>query len=345
MTHALRARKVHDMLVRGSKHIMEHGKGQESRNGPVLSLHEPCIFQFDQPRERVLFWPERDANPFFHLMESLWMIAGRNDVKYLTQFVQTMDQFSDDGLTFNGAYGFRWRHHFDRDQLTLIIEELKADHTSRRCVLGMWDPSRDLGLKSRDLPCNINATFRISDGALDMSVFNRSNDMIWGALGANAVHFSMLQEYVAAALGRKVGRYWQISTNMHVYVTRHLGLLERMQSQQPGYSPYETEGYVSYPLIESQLPMQVFDDELSMFLSGEPLPMGTKSAFLKRVAAPMLSAWKAYKKGDFQMALTHVYEIGDMGWSRACQEWLLRRRTAKAKRIHQQDDGVIYDKG
>ena len=32
---------------------------------------------------------------------------------------------------------------------------------------------------------------------LCMTVCNRSNDMLWGAYGANVVHMSMLQEFVA----------------------------------------------------------------------------------------------------------------------------------------------------
>lgn len=35
--------------------------------------------------ERVLFDPKRDCNPFFHFMESLWILAGRNDVAWLSQ--------------------------------------------------------------------------------------------------------------------------------------------------------------------------------------------------------------------------------------------------------------------
>ena len=33
------------------------------------------------PTKELLFDPDRDANPFFHFMEGLWMLAGFNDLK------------------------------------------------------------------------------------------------------------------------------------------------------------------------------------------------------------------------------------------------------------------------
>src|SRR5690606_5311325 len=158
---------------------------------------------------RVLFNPERDCNPFFHLFEAMWMLAGRNDLAPLQYFVSTFGQFSDDGKTLNGAYGYRWRNaesshevinedygglgtvpgiEVDRvDQLNVIIEELRKNPDSRRCVLQMWNVQDDLMKisKSADVCCNTNCYFLITDGKLDMTVCNRSNDMVLGMLGAN----------------------------------------------------------------------------------------------------------------------------------------------------------------
>ena len=46
---------------------------------------------------------------------------------------------------------------------------------------------------------------KIKNGRLQMTVHCRSNDIIWGTYGANAVHFSILQEYVAARIGVDLG--------------------------------------------------------------------------------------------------------------------------------------------
>ena len=41
--------------------------------------------------------------------------------------------------------------------------------------------------------------------------------MLWGAYGANAVHMSVLQEYVATALNVSIGTYTQMSDSLHIY--------------------------------------------------------------------------------------------------------------------------------
>ena len=50
-----------------------------------------------------------------------------------------------------------------------------------------------------------------------MTVCCRSNDIIWGTYGTNAVHFSMLQEYLAARLNAQLGVYRHISDSFHAY--------------------------------------------------------------------------------------------------------------------------------
>jgi hypothetical protein len=50
----------------------------------------------------------RDANPFFHVMETLWMLAGRNDLPWLVRFNKRFASYSDDGgNTQPGAYGYQ----------------------------------------------------------------------------------------------------------------------------------------------------------------------------------------------------------------------------------------------
>ena len=201
--HVLRVRNVHAALPEAISLLHHYGKQQETRNGTALVCSHPVTTMYMQPEERVLFWPERDANPFFHFYEGLWMLGGRNDVASLTRFVKRMSEFSDNGTTFHGAYGHRWRKHFGLDQLQMIISHFRNDPLCRRQVLQMWDPRCDLVLPGKDIPCNLEAHFLVRDSQLDMLVSNRSNDIIWGTYGANAVHFSMLQEFVAAAVGNQ----------------------------------------------------------------------------------------------------------------------------------------------
>jgi thymidylate synthase len=201
-----------DMLWR----FKTSGVKVNTRNGPAIRIDEPVLTTIIEPTERVLFFTERDANPIFHLMESIWMLAGRNDVAFLKQFNSTIGQFSDDGFKFNAAYGHRMRHHFGFDQLKEVIKHLKADTNSRQAVVQLWETS-DFNKVTKDKACNTQLVFAIVNGALDITIFNRSNDFWWGYCGANPVHFSVIQEFVAIALEVPVGQYFTVSNNLHLY--------------------------------------------------------------------------------------------------------------------------------
>lgn len=215
----IHGRNVHQILPTALRLLRLEGVPRPSRFGDVLQLPDMVATVYDAPWERVMFWPQRDANPFFHLYESLWMLAGRQDLETLTRYVKSFSQFSDDGKTLRGAYGYRWRNFFSKDQLPTIVRMLRDNQNDRRAVLQMWDADRDLGQQKKDLPCNTIATFQVNvAGELELTVFCRSNDIVWGAYGANAVHFSFLHEYMAVATGIPQGRYTQISVNWHGYL-------------------------------------------------------------------------------------------------------------------------------
>lgn len=341
--HVLRVRNVHCALPRGIDLLEAHGYEWESRNGPVLVMPEPVCTVYERPTERVVFWPSRDANPFFHLMESLWMLQGRNDVEFVTRFVKTMKNFSDDGRTFHGAYGHRWRFHFGRDQLNDVVQELKKDPNSRRAVVSMWDANVDGGGKSgKDFPCNIEAVFRINrHHQLDMTVFNRSNDMVWGAYGANAVHFSMLQEYMAARIGVPIGRYWQVANNFHAYLNtlekvRHLNTDTNLNYPSM-HDPYRSMTVVPYQIAEEP---DYWDHDLRNFMEDPIGRYGYANCFFPQVAKPVYAAYMAHKERDYDAAYEIIAQCQASDWRRACTEWLQRRESTY---LRAKDDGVSHD--
>ena len=148
------ARNIQQALPEMVRLIKTHGVKRDSRFGPVLVAPWPVATVYQRPLERVEFWPARDSNPIFHLMEALWMLNGGRDVAFPTMFNSSFAQFSDDGVTFNAAYGHRWRRQFGLDQLRLIAEKLRINPDDRRQVLTMWDPRNDLHQQqTKDLPC------------------------------------------------------------------------------------------------------------------------------------------------------------------------------------------------
>lgn len=202
------------------------GEVDDSRNGPVRTIQEPTLFKMVNPDQRVLFHPDRKANPYFHVMETVWMLAGAQSVDFLLPFNGNMQSYAEDNNLIHGAYGYRWRNHFDRDQIKWAIDRLRKDPYNRQTVIAMWDGSVDLYEAPRDRPCNTQLIFRTIDGKLNMTVTNRSNDLVWGACGANAVHMTYLHELIARAVGLKLGTYYVVSTNLHIY-ERHWGLMDK----------------------------------------------------------------------------------------------------------------------
>lgn len=364
----------------------------QSRNGPVWVIDEPVTITYTHPLERTLLFPERDANPFFHVYEALWMLAGENSLAPLQYYVSSFGRFSDDGRTLNGAYGYRWRHAgtvYDGasegvegycrdscDQLSLLVEHLRADPSSRRAVLSMWNVEDDLlkiGRKalchtcdghwtadrakeldenpdlpcpdcsgkskpaevgSRDVCCNLAVTFLIRDDGLsrpylDMTVFNRSNDMVWGTFGANAVHFSFLQEYMANALRCFVGNYHQVSSNLHIYQNNWKpdiwlqGEIKRNRGEWP------SNRYL--PLFQSPEGREDFDREVKEFVrlnrNGEEITatQNWNSPFLAEIAQPLLHAFHLHKQRDYPSAYQWLARIQHADWVEAGYHWIRKR--------------------
>lgn len=340
MFTTIHARNVNDALEKGLEHLESAGIRLPSRNGTVLKSPGPVVTVYRQPTERVLFSPLRDANPFFHLYECVWMMAGRNDVGYVAQFAKQMEAFSDDGHILWGAYGYRWRNHFGFDQIAQIAADLNKDYTSRREVLAMWDAgSPDETSRSdlivgatggKDIPCNTHIYFDGAERVLNMTVCNRSNDIVWGAYGANAVHMSLLHEVMSMAVGMPVGLYYQFSNNYHAYIDRPdvQRLLKGAYKSQDQYRAHLTPA--SLALLEG--PTLSVKDRLhwlSQFCSAcEDFVAGagtTNSAWVERVVRPMMKAHAHYKAGEYQAAIKALDYCAADDWASAGRSWLMRR--------------------
>lgn len=340
----LNVRNAQEALIVGIKKLAEVGIERGSRNGPVLQSPVPVATVYSDPYEHVLFWPQRDANPFLHLYEALWMLAGRNDVAPLKRYAKQYEKYTDDGAVLHGAYGHRWRYHFERpvvrhrgayvydvmtpfDQLAIIANELQKNPESRRCVLGMWDPSTDLGRDGKDLPCNDTATFQIDPyGRLNLVVFCRSNDIVWGAYGANVVHFSILLEYMANWIGVPVGTYTQISVNWHGYIEtlKNVWPLKDFNLDSKHYD--QSKSYFHYPIQGS---IYLVDEHINLLLEqvehGFTKSSAEYSLAWAKVAHRVLLSHKIWKESGKDKAIQSLIH-SDSDWEAAAIQWFARRK-------------------
>ena len=323
--HVIRVRNVQEALPIGIKELHSRGLPMSSRAGDVIVHPMPVTTIYNRPTERVIFHPQRDANPFFHLFEGLWMLAGRDDGRFLDRFVKDFSKrFSDyseePGKPIHGAYGNRWDIG---DQLYKLEIYLKNNPFGRRAVLQIWNHEDDLHTDEhlKDVPCNTQTYFWNSAGRLNMTVTCRSNDIIWGAYGANAVHFSMLQEYMAAKIGWDVGYYWQVSNNFHAYSN----ILKKLSILEPMADPYEGGTVKPFPLVSVP---EIWDRDLLLFLE-DPTSNGYEDPFFHHVAKPMWWAHAAFLKREdpdrFAKALEILDQCQASDWKLAASEWIHRR--------------------
>lgn len=334
------ARNVNTALSDGLWHLHTSGVVQASRNGPVLRAPGPVITQYTHPWERVLFSPLRDANPFFHLYEAVWMVAGRNDAKAVAEYAKTMAMFADEDGVLNGAYGHRWRSHFGYDQLAFLVDELRSNPTTRRVVLTMWDagygtltePNGDphkARAGSKDVPCNTHVYFNAACGALDMTVCNRSNDIVWGAYGANYVHMSFLHEYVALAAGLQQGSYYQMSNDYHTYTERPD--VERLITESGVvYQPDDRyrAGLNLIPLMHHASECGAFIEACEQAAHAPTDNVYPTNDFFYKVFGPLMRAHKEYTYGDYRGALYAANLCYAEDWRMAAIEWIERRKAA-----------------
>jgi len=361
-----------DRVGRDSNYGVEEN---DTRYGPVYNKIGPLMAMYRNPRMKVLFNTTRNANPFFHLYEALWMLAGRDDVKSLSFYSSKIAQFSDDGIIIPGAYGTRWAVSNPKlgNQLRQIAEHLIATPNSRRAVLGMWDYKHDLPriAISKDVPCNTHAYFSITKSSvnqaekvLNMTVCNRSNDLVLGMLGANYVHFSFLLEYMASLIGVKVGTYTQFTNNLHIYKkdmkfqewkeslpviwyndllalhARKGGTYERLDLIKAEVSPQLAndihKNHTSLDIRMSNLSqdidfiVSVFNGESYNNLHLDHIPEITCSHFLNQIAMPMLKAFHCYKYNDFTNAYRHLERMPENNdWRIAGTNWIKKIETTR----------------
>jgi len=323
------ARTVNELYREMWWKIETSGIQQISRNGPVISIPAPVIMSLTGPTQRILTCPVRDANPFFHIAEVVWMFAGSNDVTFPALFNSRYREYADPGTDqVWGAYGHRWVHHWDIDQIKAVIDRLNLDRGDRQAVISMWDPLSDLlPDPHNDRPCNTQILFRAYDekGVLDMLVVNRSNDMVWGALGANVVHFTYLHELIARSCNMQMGVYRVMTNNLHVYPNMPRfkdimlnGLHFRDKTTFPAY-PLLHEGEFWTMLRKDceaavRLVLSKGDVERKVF----------STKWMQDVAGPMMSAYLVGPRNHV-LRIELLQECKDQGWRTAGREWLERR--------------------
>lgn len=157
----------------------------------------------------------RDLSPAYLFGEWLWYFAGCADVEFISKYGSLWKTMTDDGRTVHSAYGFLIQKAPGFNQIETIIDLLQSDPDSRRGVININSPRRDVKT-TNDEPCTIALQFYIRDHKLNCTAMMRSND-IWYGLPYDVAFFTELQRCIADRLHIELGDYTHFTTSLHVY--------------------------------------------------------------------------------------------------------------------------------
>ena len=216
LNHHFEGQTAGGLLPRLMQGVLDKGEEVGSRNGRAAELINTQVV-IHNPVFREILTPGRKADVFAQIAETCWVLSGRDDIRWLAEYLPRAPDFSDDGFTWSGAYGPRIRDMRGVDQLAYVVDTLRADPMSRQAVVQIYDAMRDTMPDLKDRPCNTQLQFFSRLGQLHLTVTVRSNDLMWGWSGINAFEWSTMQEIVARMLGIDVGTLTFNIGSLHLY--------------------------------------------------------------------------------------------------------------------------------
>lgn len=210
-------------------YLLDEGIAVAPRGIQTREVMSGVRFQMDMHRP-VIDEPRRKLNYAFMAAEALWIIDGRDDLGYLTQFNPNMAKFSDDGVTLAGAYGKRLD-----PQTMYVVSKLLEDRETRQAVASIWTPKP---APSKDIPCTLSMAFSIRNDKLNCEAFMRSSDA-WLGIPYDCFSFTMYAAHIACIFNRwranrpavDLGTLSITPTSSHLYesnVKEAIGIVEAL---------------------------------------------------------------------------------------------------------------------
>lgn len=206
--------KLDDLMHEVLETLLQEEQIFEASKGAFKELFGCCL-HLKNPRAR-LSRSEGRGKIFSALGEFFWYLSGDTQLEFIDYYVPNRFQIeSDDQVRVRSGYGDRLFNMRGINQVTSVIELLKAKSTSRRAVIQLFDAS-DLAQHYASVPCTCTLQFMVRDGVLHLFTSMRSNDAYLG-LPHDVFSFTMIQELVARSIGVDVGEYKHCAGSLHLY--------------------------------------------------------------------------------------------------------------------------------
>ena len=216
------------------KHILDHGRPQKDRTGTGTQ----SIFGYQMRFNLEVGFPIVTTKKL-HLKsiihELLWFLSGVTNVKYLQDNgVRIWNEWADENGDLGHIYGYQWRSWPTPegkfiDQITRLIDEIKANPISRRLIVSAWNVG-DLD-KMNLPPCHLLFQFYVNEGRLSCQLYQRSADVFLG-VPFNIASYALLTLMVAQVTGLKPGDFVHTFGDAHIY-NNHLDQVNLQLSRTP----------------------------------------------------------------------------------------------------------------
>lgn len=276
--------------------LLNNGTEIGSRLGETTKELLHCHIELTKPWQREIMTPVRKASLPAQIAETMWVLSGRNDIGWLSHYLPRAADFSDDGETWRAGYGPRLRRWGDTDdavgpidQLAEVVRLLKADPSTRRAVMSIFDPAQDFDPDTKDVPCNNWLHFISRDGRLDLHVAVRSNDALWGLSGINAFEWSALLEIVAGMTGLEMGSLHFSTTSLHLY-DRHFAKAKHIVDASRVVGPGPR---LDSPRFSLEVSVKKLDELFALWFEAEEALRNGENYPVADFPEPMLRSWLA----------------------------------------------------
>lgn len=216
------------------RHVCNHGVDKEDRTGTGTRSVFGYQMRFDLSEGFPLVTTKKlHIKSIIH--ELLWFLQGDTNITYLKENgVRIWDEWADESGDLGPVYGHQWRSwqapsgdHID--QITKLIDGLKANPDSRRHIVTAWNPAdvEHMALP----PCHCLFQFYVANGKLSCQLYQRSADIFLG-VPFNIASYALLTFMIAQVTKHRPGEFIHTFGDAHLY-SNHLELAELQLQRSP----------------------------------------------------------------------------------------------------------------
>jgi thymidylate synthase len=268
------------------KHVLENGTRKENRTG-VDTLSTFNYNYVVDLRDGFPLLTTKEVSWKNIVIENLWFLSGRTDIKLLQKHgCKFWDPWADESGLVPSAYGRFWRNfpshgnslgfshphladyfsYVKNDQVQWVVDELKRNPMSRRCVVSAWAPEN--AQHSKLPPCHAMWILNVQnelDGSrtLNLHLTQRSADIALG-VPYNVAGYALILHLISRFTNIPVGRFAHSLIDAHIYTSKSNGEMSEYDHI-PGLKAQISREPRALPSLEIDESIKSLDDIEKLF--------------------------------------------------------------------------------